>query len=86
MFSAEPVCSCAAFCCNYRTWDRGCSAHPVFPAPSGFLGRKVSLKISGASAPRAAKLRPLCFDIDFGNAQIGLAQVELGAGPELKAS
>src|SRR3954451_9917640 len=29
--SAKPVCSCAASCCNYRTRDRGCGAHPVFP-------------------------------------------------------
>ena len=28
-----PVCSCAHFLCNC-TRDRGCSAHPAFPAPS----------------------------------------------------
>jgi hypothetical protein len=37
--SAEPVCSCAFFCAAC-TRDRGCSAHPVFPAPSDFKGRK----------------------------------------------
>src|ERR1700675_2855421 len=31
--SAEPVCSCAFFCA-VCTRDRGCSVHPVFPAPS----------------------------------------------------
>ena len=31
--SAEPVCSCAFFCA-FCTRDRGCSAHPAFPAPS----------------------------------------------------
>ena len=31
--SAEPVCSCACSCA-LCTRDRGCSAHPVFPAPS----------------------------------------------------
>ena len=29
-----PVCSCAVFVCANRTRDRGCSKHPVFPAPS----------------------------------------------------
>jgi len=28
-----PVCSCAAFFSTIRTRDRGCSAHPAFPAP-----------------------------------------------------
>ena len=32
--SAEPVCSCAFLRCTVCTRDRGCSAHPVFPAPS----------------------------------------------------
>jgi hypothetical protein len=31
--SAEPVCSCA-YSPNICTRDRGCSAHPAFPAPS----------------------------------------------------
>src|SRR6476620_11260881 len=31
-----PVCSCAVFVCANRTRDRGCSKHPVFPAPSNF--------------------------------------------------
>ena len=31
--SAEPVCSCALFYFSC-TRDRGCSAHPAFPAPS----------------------------------------------------
>src|SRR5664279_4058997 len=35
MFSAEPVCSCASSSA-YCTRDRGCSAHPAFPAPSGW--------------------------------------------------
>ena len=45
-----PVCSCAVFVCANRTRDRGCSKHPVFPAPSVFeegkrdanLGRNAS--------------------------------------------
>ena len=37
--SAEPVCSCA-FLHLFCTRDRGCSAHPVFPAPSDFKARK----------------------------------------------
>jgi hypothetical protein len=28
-----PVCSCAFLFCANRTRDRGCSKHPVFPAP-----------------------------------------------------
>jgi hypothetical protein len=38
--SAEPVCSCAFFSCAFGTRDRGCSAHPVFPAPSDFRERE----------------------------------------------
>src|SRR5215208_396182 len=29
-----PVCSCAVLFTANRTRDRGCSKHPVFPAPS----------------------------------------------------
>ena len=36
------------FLCALRTRDRGCSAHPVFPAPSTFTGR-MSLQTSDAS-------------------------------------
>jgi hypothetical protein len=50
MLSAEPVCSCALLPCASGTRDRGCSAHPVFPAPSYFRGT-VSCK------PRAFGLR-----------------------------
>jgi hypothetical protein len=32
--SAEPVCSCAFPFDAHCTRDRGCGAHPVFPAPS----------------------------------------------------
>ena len=45
-----PVCSCAAFVCANRTRDRGCSKHPVFPAPSDWRGREV------ASQPRAIRV------------------------------
>src|ERR1700754_2869545 len=31
---AEPVCSCALYLYPFCTRDRGCSAHPAFPAPS----------------------------------------------------
>ena len=34
-----PVCSCAVFVCAIRTRDRGCSAHPVFPAPSDWRAK-----------------------------------------------
>ena len=29
----SPVCSCAPFFAHFGTRDRGCSAHPAFPAP-----------------------------------------------------
>ena len=49
--SAEPVCSCA-FSVFLGTRDRGCSAHPAFPAPSRcFRGRRSHAK-SGRIAPR----------------------------------
>src|SRR3981189_977321 len=49
--SAKPVCLRAPSCCSYRTQDRGCGAHPVFPAPSIFEG-KVFLQNSGQNMPR----------------------------------
>ena len=60
--SAEPVCSCAFFVIGIGTRDRGCSAHPVFPAPSRlrvacalyFLGR-MNLQYSGASCRENAE-------------------------------
>jgi hypothetical protein len=52
--SAEPVCSCAHLFVHQCTRDRGCSAHPVFPASSledrerpHFLGEG-DLQTSGA--------------------------------------
>jgi hypothetical protein len=42
--SAEPVCSCACSLMCICTRDRGCSAHPVFPAPL-FLGRSLFAKL-----------------------------------------
>jgi hypothetical protein len=53
--SAKPVCLRAPSCCNYRTQDRGCGAHPVFPAPSDFEG-KVSLKNFGRIASRECEV------------------------------
>src|SRR5271154_5905963 len=32
--------------CTVCTRDRGCSVHPVFPAPSDFLGRDVLVKLA----------------------------------------
>ena len=53
--SAKPVCLRAPSCCNYRTQDRGCGAHPVFPAPSVFEG-KVFLQNFGRLAPRECEV------------------------------
>src|SRR4051812_30588831 len=52
--SAKPVCLRAPFCCSYRTQDRGCGAHPVFPAPSIFEG-KVDCKTPGRTCREIAK-------------------------------
>ena len=49
-----PVCSCALCFSANRTRDRGCSAHPAFPAPSDWRGREVSGK---ARAQCVARLR-----------------------------
>jgi hypothetical protein len=49
--SAEPVCSCAFLFVHFCTRDRGCSAHPVFPAPSCYRGRQTDAKL-GRIAPR----------------------------------
>src|SRR5437879_4053739 len=53
MFSAEPVCSWAAY--SYATClrDRGCSAHPVFPAPSSVSEGKRNAKPRAHGAARA---------------------------------
>src|SRR5688572_32022191 len=37
--SSCPVCSCAVLFNANRTRDRGCSKHPVFPAPSDRRGQ-----------------------------------------------
>src|SRR5882724_12896189 len=50
MSSAEPVCSCAFFA-HFCTRDRGCSAHPAFPAPSDFKARNFSANL-GRIEPR----------------------------------
>ena len=51
--SAEPVCSCAFLFAQSCTRDRGCSAHPVFPAPSDFRARDAAGKPRAEQAARA---------------------------------
>ena len=44
-------CTCmlvCAFLCANCTRDRGCSEHPVFPAPSDFEGQTKFMQTSGA--------------------------------------
>src|ERR1700709_293086 len=55
MFSAEPVCSWAAYPFATRLRDRGCSAHPVFPTPSSLSEgtRNGKLRASCAARTRA---------------------------------
>jgi len=55
--SAEPVCSCAFCYVHSGTRDRGCSAHPAFPAPSSFLGA-MFMQTSGASRREKAESHP----------------------------
>ena len=57
MFSAALYARVRTFCAHC-TRDRGCSAHPAFPAPSVFGGRENYLQISGASCRENAKLYP----------------------------
>jgi hypothetical protein len=47
-----PVCSCALLFCANRTRDRGCSKHPVFPAPSISKRAKRRCKPRAISAAR----------------------------------
>jgi hypothetical protein len=47
------VCS---FVCANRTRDRGCSKHPVFPAPSDFEEGQTKMQTSGAMRREIAKL------------------------------
>ena len=51
----SPVCSCAHFFVRICTRDRGCSAHPAFPAPSVLQeGQRIWIS-SGAN--RVARMR-----------------------------
>src|ERR1051325_4058294 len=53
------ACTCMLVCifvCANRTRDRGCSVHPVFPAPSAQEGGKLSSKPRAQCAAR----RPFC--------------------------
>src|ERR1700681_1339357 len=47
---------CSFVLCN-RTRDRGCSAHPVFPAPSDFRRSKADAKLR---APMRREIVKLC--------------------------
>src|SRR5436309_1117994 len=51
---------CAFFAQNC-TRDRGCSAHPVFPAPSTFSGGTKFMQASGASCRENAKSYSVVF-------------------------
>ena len=51
MFPLPCMLVCSFVCAN-RTRDRGCSKHPVFPAPSDFEEGKRRCKPRAKSAPR----------------------------------
>src|SRR5258705_4755286 len=46
------------FVCANRTRDRGCSKHPVFPAPSNFRGGQTKMQTSGDQRREIAMLYP----------------------------
>src|SRR6266702_8438128 len=50
-----------AFSCAYCTRDRGCSAHPVFPAPS-FLGE--GQKFTHNSGALRSEIASTCLDME----------------------
>jgi hypothetical protein len=50
--SAGPVCSCAPSYAQNCTRDRGCSAHPAFPAPLVFRRAEVTQSSGAFSAAR----------------------------------
>ena len=48
------------FSCNFCTRDRGCSAHPAFPAPFDKRGRDVNGQTSGDMRREIAKVCLIC--------------------------
>src|SRR6267142_7200205 len=50
---------CVSFCA-LCTRDRGCSAHPVFPAPSAFVEGGTKRKTRARSAPRECGVASAC--------------------------
>ncbi len=58
MLTAEPVCSWAHYPCATCLRDRGCSAHPVFPAPSYFQ-RASEMQNFGQNMPREREVMPI---------------------------
>ena len=53
-----PCMLVCTFVCANRTRDRGCSKHPVFPAPSKREGEKFLQQTSGAIRRENAKSYP----------------------------
>ena len=45
------------FVCANRTRDRGCSKHPVFPAPSNFEEGQTKMQASGEMRREKANVR-----------------------------
>src|SRR5438876_190145 len=52
-----PCMLVCTFVCAKRTRDRGCSKHPVFPAPSNFRGGQTKMQTSDAMRREKAKVR-----------------------------
>ena len=69
------------FVCALCTRDRGCSEHPVFPAPSTFVGGKFNSKPRAKPRREIAKVRRL-FEIEIRKLPSSLpsAQLRTGAG------
>src|ERR1700686_3865111 len=60
--SAEPVCSCAFSFAQLCTRDRGCSAHPAFPAPSSHEGQRNAKLGQNRAARMRTHIRCLKFE------------------------
>ena len=51
-----PCMLVCGFVCANRTRDRGCSKHPVFPAPSNFEEGRNEMQTSGEMRREIAKV------------------------------
>src|SRR6202035_2505230 len=77
-----PLCSCAIFFLPLCTRDRGCSAHPAFPAPSCL--RDNEIQASGASRRENADVY-LKSETELPAAWAALAALKPGSGAAVQS-